>query len=868
MAVDDFVHWQLRHYISLPEPDHLYYATGSDVWCLNPSTQKRNHIAYLPFEARCTASGHGWLCVGGEDNGDFAAIKTGSSQSADVDTALPLDFGNSENPHSSLSAIAPRVRIERIGDEIVNSVSVHRLPSLWDGASDEVVAVLTNNDKSVRIYSLTHLAETARLLLPFPVNHATISPDGQILVAVGDAPRAYFYERMKGKKGAKLKSNDGSSDLSSDWQLLREVRLHSPREATNCCYFSTAWSPSGTLCAIGSECGYINIFETALLEEMEFGEDAIVRILASSRPKPEAGPGAIRTMMFAPETWDLLIWSEDSGRVCIGDLRTGLRTKQTIHLDHQEEGLEKLEVIDADDPTHIEYSMLSQEADFIRRYRRALDADDTRAAVGLANEYISASQSRRDRMRQTGLDEDYDDDPHGLTNQERAILEALRTTRQREEARNNGTLPRSINYPSASMFDRNRGSSHGGADFPALRASRTTSTAEQSMHLGSLREYLRNRDINPDRPPWQPRRRSSIILSETNTSNDGASNNPTTSRTSLTSPAPETSSSLSTYNPTPSSSSSMLDSWRTIEASMQRERERDREVRDSPSSVSRPTYSPSNLWDIARDTQNQTSQPSDISNELSRLRRIRESLAIEREANRPLTAERFLQLRQEIQDASIPRSSSSNSSTPNNANNTTSDLPSNNTGNPSTSTSSSSLRRSPARNLVLTSATSSSHLPTAADASSTTAHPTPRDGASTPPPPAPLDPSHEIRRLRALVRTRERAARLHQTSTTNSTSTTAGAATTANTAAAGDRGGGGTVRAVPFGSSTAINAAGLIASERMGLVGRISPEWGVRTAGLAMSADGRRLYVGSEEGVWEVRIDVAGRRFCPSVEVR
>lgn len=62
---------------------------------------------------------------------------------------------------------------------------------------------------------------------------------------------------------------------------------------------------------------------------------------------------------------------------------------------------------------------------------------------------------------------------------------------------------------------------------------------------------------------------------------------------------------------------------------------------------------------------------------------------------------------------------------------------------------------------------------------------------------------------------------------------------------------------------------GLVMAETTaGLAGRANPEWGVRTAGLAMSADGRRLYVGTEEGVWEVGIDVAGRRFCPAVEVR
>ncbi|KAI9693030.1 MAG: hypothetical protein M1822_005025 [Bathelium mastoideum] len=869
-------HWQLRHYISLPEPDHLYYATGSDVWCLNPSTQKRTHVAYLPFEARCTASGYGWICVGGEDNGDFAAIRTGASSPAEIDALLPLDFGLSDHTHPSFSTIAPRVKVERIGEEIVNSVSVHRLPAL-EGANEEVVAVLTNNDKTVRIYSLTHLMETTILGLSVPVNHATISPDGQILVAVGDAPRAYFFERIKGKQGAKLKSHEDPNSLVQDWQFLTEAKLHCPREATSCCYFSTAWSPSGTLCALGSECGYISVFERALLERVKSGEDAVVRVLASSRPKSEAGPGAIRTMLFAPEAWDLLVWSEDSGRVCIGDLRTGLRTKQTIHLNHQEEGLEKLEVTDTDDPAQIEYSMVSQEADFIRRYRRALDADDTRAAAGMMNEYITAPQGRRDRIRQASLDEDFGDDPHGLTSQERAILEALRTTRQREEARNNGSLPRSINYTSGALFDRNRPSVHGGGtDFPTLHANRTTSTAEQSVRLGSLHELLQNREINSDRPPWQPRRRSSIILSDTHTTNDASSTNPIVSRTSLTSHTPESGSSFSAYNATPSSSSSMLDSWRAIEASTRREREqREREARESPSSASRPTYSASNLWDIARDVQQtQTSHPShdtfselsqlrrsdQLSNEISQIRRLRDNLTIERDAaaNRPLTPERFLQLRQEIQEASLPRPGSSTGIQYNHHHH---QLPHN--YNPDLTAGAATVRRSPSRNPLLASTTSSSHLSTARDTPPLTTTTTVAAAAptinttttSSTTPPVPLDPSNDLRRIRRLVQAGERAARhRHQAPTTTATTTTSGPNVI--------RLAGGGIGAME--ASTAAAAAAAAA----GLAGRANPEWGVRTAGLAMSADGRMLYVGSEEGVWEVRVDVAGRRFCPAVEVR
>ena len=54
-------------------------------------------------------------------------------------------------------------------------------------------------------------------------------------------------------------------------------------------------------------------------------------------------------------------------------------------------------------------------------------------------------------------------------------------------------------------------------------------------------------------------------------------------------------------------------------------------------------------------------------------------------------------------------------------------------------------------------------------------------------------------------------------------------------------------------------------SQLRGFSGR---EVGVRTAGLAMSPDGRTLWAACEEGIFEIGINVKGRAFWPSVETR
>lgn len=454
-------HYQLRHFISSPEQDLLYYASGADIYCLNSATKTQAHVTTLPWTSRCTASGHGYVCVGGEIGGNFAAIKVAGfppSDPADIDSRLDLDLGRRTTvPRAPILGAAHRVQLEKIGEDIVNSIHIHKFPAEGDG-DDEVVAVLTNNDRTVRVYSLTWNLEIAVLDLPFPMNHASISPDGKLLVAVGDRNVAFFFERVEVPRPSSMKTPEGRTQtVPPEWSLLEEVNLYIPPGGDNEGYFTTAWSPSSRLCAVGSEAGYITIFDIELLKISEYGEDAIIRVISSTRAERTCCPGSVRTMLFSPAPWDFLVWSEEQGRVCVSDLRSGLKVRQVLNLDPKGEDVEKVEVADFDIDLALspELDNLRRESDFIRNYRRALDSEGAAAAVNFASNYIEASSDRRNLHRRLGVVES-DDDPHGLTAQEREILEALRTTRQREEGREPGTTPRSINYTSASSERRRR----------------------------------------------------------------------------------------------------------------------------------------------------------------------------------------------------------------------------------------------------------------------------------------------------------------------------------------------------------------------------------------------------------------------------
>ena len=357
------------------------------------------------------------------------------------------------------------MKVERIGEEIVNSISIHRIQD-EDAHLDDIVAVLTNNDKTVRVYSLPSSLETAVIDLPFPINHATISPDGETMVAVGDFNQAFFFQREIQDTPPQIhKPHNRLTSASIEWTLTSVVNLHLSEAASTTGYFTTAWSPNGQLVAVGSEGGYITVFDVEMLANPDLTDDsAVVAVVPSSRPDfVNPHPGAVRSMMFSPEPWDLLIWAEDQGRICIGDLRTGLKSRQIVNLEPKDESLRHItyedihgDAVPQPPPRDID----DLEAEFIQRYSVA---PDRVSATNYATEYIEARRRQRQQrqdmaglrsqQREASALQQLQDDPRGLTPREQQILESLRTTRQREEARAaQGGVSRSVNYTSSDLF--------------------------------------------------------------------------------------------------------------------------------------------------------------------------------------------------------------------------------------------------------------------------------------------------------------------------------------------------------------------------------------------------------------------------------
>ncbi|PGG96794.1 hypothetical protein GX51_07658 [Blastomyces parvus] len=342
-------HPQLRHYISTADPDRIYVAVERQIFALHIPSRKREKIAVVPFAPKCLTAGLGWIAIGGSEHGDCAFIRIGDPTSevpramlplrSDVDSPLPVDLDLARPRYSPSSS---NIKIHEFGGSIVNSVTIHRLQAINNTYADEDVAVLSNNDTTVSIYSLTRSEMIHSIRHPICMNYAIISPDSSLLAAVGDANRIYFYRIEPSPENRVPVRNSEKMLMGWNWPLIRSVELDADPQYDDCCCFTIAFSPASHLCAVGSQAGIITVFDIKSIlnrdPEDAGGREDIVCVFQSSRSYFEGG--AVRSMSFSPRPWDLLVWVEEYGRAGVADIRQAFSRRQIISLDLDEQGLQ------------------------------------------------------------------------------------------------------------------------------------------------------------------------------------------------------------------------------------------------------------------------------------------------------------------------------------------------------------------------------------------------------------------------------------------------------------------------------------------------------------------------------------------------
>ena len=164
-SLKDSRHDQLRNFISTRDPSVIYYASEYEVFALNITTQKRTLVKSLPFQPVCLDAGYGWICAGGQKDGQCAFIsidereigETTLGRHVEVDDLLPLGL-HSESRHSlhEYRRTNPRwalypvenfakyeLQAHNLGESIVNSVNIHLMRSEQKSFKEEVVVVMT-----------------------------------------------------------------------------------------------------------------------------------------------------------------------------------------------------------------------------------------------------------------------------------------------------------------------------------------------------------------------------------------------------------------------------------------------------------------------------------------------------------------------------------------------------------------------------------------------------------------------------------------------------------------------------------------------------------------------------------------------------
>lgn len=454
----EVAHPQLRNFISTVYKDKVFYVNRYDVYILDIATNERTVLVTIPFEARCLAAAHGWVCVGGETKGDCAFVYIGEQD------GQPGNFCH-------------ELLVEMLGREIVNSMTVQILKPDVAGYKDETVVLISNNDRTVTIYSLTQRTTLATIEHPQPMNHAVLCPDTTIMAAVGDENKVYFMKRTIDEPDPDMPPKSARFP-SYDWRPLSAPDIPKGILQIDDFSFAVTFSEDGKLCAASSQGGIITIFDMqAIADDIRPSEDAILCSFKSSR---DSVWGCVRSMAFAPSPWKMLAWTEDHGRIGLADVRQHFLRRQHIELVP-----EKSKKIDLKDKTPAEWRNLDVKERLQRQHQQRMQALRGQPPVGTRTFSGSRPASSADSPAQ-----------NELSASERSIINSMEMP--------SGIF--SINYNSEQPH-------------VTTSASRPPSRRDYDTHPPLRREY----DVQLLNPTptgarfaelLRPRRRSSVVLSE------------------------------------------------------------------------------------------------------------------------------------------------------------------------------------------------------------------------------------------------------------------------------------------------------------------------------------------------------------------
>ncbi|KAI1316868.1 hypothetical protein EDD11_009358 [Mortierella claussenii] len=249
-------HWQLRDLITCPKTsEEFIYVNQHSVNSYNTRTKITTQLMKdLSFPPTSLTAACGYLAAGGQRN-----------------QLMVRQMNSNWFAHTS------------VGGSINNALCI----SEHLGGTR---LLISNNDETIKVYSLPGLQRLTSIQLPTAVNYASVSPDGRKMVAVGDSNQVFLYDISVAAGYRKIGTYTATTEAS----------------------FSCAWNQSSEKFAVASQDGYVSVWDIRHSEK-----------LCKLGSKQQPSKGATRCVKFSSSgSIDLLLYSEHVSYVNLVDART------------------------------------------------------------------------------------------------------------------------------------------------------------------------------------------------------------------------------------------------------------------------------------------------------------------------------------------------------------------------------------------------------------------------------------------------------------------------------------------------------------------------------------------------------------------
>ncbi|GJQ09536.1 hypothetical protein GpartN1_g1327.t1 [Galdieria partita] len=264
LATPTIQHWQLRDLVHCGSSEEVYITEGYGIYKVNLRKQVKTLLHQLEFKPTCFSIDERTLAAGGP-NGKLKVLR--------LEDGRTFFAGN-------------------LGNQVNNSVLITQ-------RRNEKLLFLVNNSRSLHCFRLEEECTLEMVGLgcfetPTCLNHVSLSPDGRLLLAVGDSGEYIIY------------------NVEEDFRVVSSFRV-SLEPAVSC-----SWSANGQYFAVASQDDRVYLFQSET-------EKLVGRL---SSWQSNGFRGACRCVKFSPcGVLDLMAFTEHANFIHLVDIRDLSRTQ-------------------------------------------------------------------------------------------------------------------------------------------------------------------------------------------------------------------------------------------------------------------------------------------------------------------------------------------------------------------------------------------------------------------------------------------------------------------------------------------------------------------------------------------------------------